>query len=261
MKRSLVTLAGSLAVLYATQSFAAVAMPGFSMRVMETGTATMMQFQPGDLALSDLDGDDVWQTMNNGLTNDAGMWSYGWNLEVDPDPFIAGSFTMTNHSAVTQNYTVLFGLTLPAPLAGPFTQSGKLDLFVFDGTPVAADGSLSATVAAPNTGGYVNGSLFAGLLDGDATLPFPTAAFGACSGVGGLPSCGVLTGPFSAPYPGSAAAVVDAIGIRIDFGLSAHDQATFVTRYTLTPVPLPAPLVLLGSAMALLAVRRPRRAT
>ena len=165
------------------------------------------------------------------------LWDYSWNLTADPDPFIAGSFTVTNTSSMDQTFDITFGL----PVSPVFTNgymTGSLSGSYFD-----ADNSGSATLSL-NT--------WEGLIGSSSEMSLFSFA-GPCFGTGCSVDIGEVTqGPTL--YTGD---VDSTIGIHMNFGLSAGDSVTFNTSFEITPVPVPAAVWLFSSGLlGLLGVAR-----
>lgn len=180
-----------------------------------------------------------------GATTAAGQYAIGWNLLVNPDPFIDGSITVTNLSSSAQNFTV--NLSLPVtPAFGPGLMGGSIDATVTD-----LNNSGSATLQPQ---GGASNPIYFGRIDGSSVLLMFAQVLN-CSGVGCSANSGEAQMPPSIPVAG----VNSSIGTRLVFNLSAGDSVTFATHFEVTPVPLPASAWLLGSAVLGLAGARRRK--
>lgn len=167
------------------------------------------------------------------------VWDYSWNFSADADPFIAGSFTVTNTSSMMQTFDLLFSL----PVSPSFTDgymTGSLS-----GSYTDADGSGSAAL---------NLNAWEGLIDGSVEMNGLFSFAGPCLGVG----CSVNIAPVTQGPDFYSGDVNSTIGIHMNFGLSAGDSVTFDTLFDVTPVPVPAAVWLFGSGLIALAgfVRR-----
>ncbi len=174
-----------------------------------------------------------------GGTMSAPVWGLTWNLTLNQDPSIIGSLTLTNLTGSTRNFNLTFALPVLSAFS-PSLYGGSIDARLFD-----RDGSGSAAIAPI----AVSPSIYRGTIDGVTVLSLFAGNLG-CSGGPGCTATNVedfgLPGP-TEPGP----AVNSAIGIFLNFSLTAGDQVTFLTNFTVeppAPVPLPAslPLMLLG---------------
>lgn len=171
-----------------------------------------------------------------GGTVSSPVWDLQWDLTIKQDPFIVGSLTLTNLTSSTRNFGIAFNL----PITPAFSSS------VFGGSVSATlidTGSGSAALA-PNTA--VSPAIYRGTIDGIPMLWLLGGSFG-CSGGAGCTASSVESDglPSTALYgPG----VASSIGTLLNFTLSAGDKVTFLTNFTVEPVPLPAalPMLLLG---------------
>jgi len=157
------------------------------------------------------------------------LWNYSWNLTVDPDPFISGSFSVTNTSAMIQTFDITFGL----PVSPSFTNgymTGSLSGSYFD-----ADNSGSATL---------NLNAWDGQIDGLTQMNLFGYA-GPCLGTG----CSVTIGEVTQGPTLYTGAVNSTIGIHMNFDLSAGDSVTFYTLFDVTPVPVQTAVWLFGSGL------------
>lgn len=213
--------------------------------VMVNGMTWMNDLSTIGNSMDNMDGtstymgtDSVTMMVDGSPTN---VWDYSWNLTADPDPFISGSFTVTNTSTMMQTFDITFGL----PISPSFTNgymTGSLSGSYFD-----ADNSGSATL---------NLNTWDGLIDGASQMSLFGFA-GPCIGTGCSVTLGEITdGPTL--YSGD---VNSTIGIHMNFSLSAGDTVTFDTLFDVTPVPVPAAVWLFGSGLlGLVGVARRKKA-
>lgn len=161
----------------------------------------------------------------------------GWDFDVDPDPVVAGVFSITNPFAVPNTYTVTF----TAPVAPPVVPSSVTGGSVVGGltdTSLLADG---ATLTVP-AGGQLYMSIIDGvdwvpLLSGPATFLAPPAP----------QSGGIGPASFGVPIPSlPGPAALTSIGIRLSFTLSPGDSASFTSVFRVDPIPEPSTVVLMG---------------
>ena len=179
--------------------------------------------------MDNMDGTTSYMGMDSVLMMSSPAWDYSWDMTADPDPFIAGSFTVTNTSMIEQTFDITFGL----PIAPEFTDgymSGRLSATYHD-----ADNEEGATLSL-NT--------WEGLIDGSNVMDLFAFA-GPCVGTG----CSVDIAEVSQGPTLYSGAVNSTIGIHMNFALSAGDSATFDTRFEVNPVPVPAAVWLFSSGL------------
>ena len=70
----------------------------------------------------------------------AGQYSVGWDLRVNPDPFVDGTITLTNLSANAKDFTINLGLSV-SPAFNPSKMGGSISASLSD-----LNGSGSATL-------------------------------------------------------------------------------------------------------------------
>jgi len=166
------------------------------------------------------------------------------SLQVDSDPVVTGTTSITNTFGTTQHITLLF--TLPIVPINTTTLTGGS----FRGTVTDRDGD-GATLATFGPGT----ALYTALLDGnDWQSLYPDSQSVAA---GQFLSNNITNTNFGAPIPSlPGPSVLTSIGIRIDFTLTPFDSASFTSNHVVIPVPEPhtAGLLLLG--LALIANRR-----
>ena len=163
-------------------------------------------------------------------------------LCVKPDPFITSSFTITNSSSATQTFSFLSTLPVSPAIPSPTVMNGHIS-----GTVTDANSSGSALVS-------TNGSapLYQGWIDGGVVGTTALYSDPSSWGTGTIPYVSF------ASLPGGA--VASAIGIQINFTLSAGDSVTLDSFFEVLPVPEPASAGLVAIASAGLALLHRRRA-
>ncbi len=213
-------------------SFATVGNSGVAHSASQYGSTTHMSGQ---------------QWFFNGSCADSSMGTLSWSYLVDPDPFITGTVSLTNTTALTQTYIVDFALDIdPVLLAGSYI-SGQATGSVTD-----ANGSGLATIASngatPIYSALGDGQFIQGLMSNfshSANSPYGSSSFS--GGSFGNPN-GSLMGP----------AINSTIGIRFAFSLTSGDSISFSSVFVANPVPAPGALALLLGA-GLTGIGRRRR--
>ncbi len=165
----------------------------------------------------------------NGSVSNPSLWAFTWDVTVDPDPLISAMFGITNNTAVTKHFDLLFTL----PVGSPF------------GPPAVKSGSLAAAFQDLNNSGFVQLSNidWSGRIDGSDAMSLFSGDF-SCGGVG----CNGSIFPVS-DGPLSSTGVSTNIGIHLAFDLTAGDKATFTTFFQVEPVPIPAAVWLFSSGL------------
>ena len=171
-----------------------------------------------------------------------------WDVDVEVNPLISAGFSVTNNTAATQWYTMIFSIGI-SPSITPTSLIGGSAAFTV--TDANNDG---ATISAPGMGPQ---AMYTALIDGlpvqtlfDAPFslsPIFNGASNSANDFFGLP------GP---NQPGPQA--LSTIGLRVDFLLSAGDRATFSGNFDVEPVPLPAGVWLFASALFVIRAARAR---
>ena len=167
-------------------------------------------------------------------------------LDLDTDPFVTGTMTVTNATALTQQITLLFNLPVPG-IPGSTLHNGSIEGRLLDSL---GDGALLTTV--PGSAFYtalIDNLNTQALYVDPQVWSVAAAAFPPFTTIAGQ-SFGPLVGPAVSNVGGS-------IGIRIDFILSPFDRVAFTSVHNVV-VPEPSTGALLAVGFALLAMRRRR---
>lgn len=164
-----------------------------------------------------------------------GGWNLSWDVTVKEDPFIDGVFAVTNNTANTQTYTIVFSL----PITPAITPSSLAGASVIGNLTVNGDGG--------TLGHAGTDAMFTAILDGvtyDTLLDFDSSVtLGFGSGSTGSDAFG-LPG-LTQPGP----AVSTSMAIQLRFTLTPGDSASFTSRFEVIPIPEPVTAFLLGAGL------------
>jgi hypothetical protein len=210
------------AVAHASLSFG----PGFE--VTFTGGNETMSGQASSLGSMTYLGNNIYHTGGFAAVT-AGYLQ--WDALIDPDPFINGTFSITNTANSTQTFTVNFNLDSTVQ----FAQSLMNGAFAGTLNDANGDGSASIGRVAGSAGFYsalIDGNLVRSL--GSSAYSYSGAAFG--SSQVGPESFDPVVGP----------ALNATIGLQFRFTLSAGDSVSFSSLFNV--VPAPGAIALLGAA-------------
>jgi hypothetical protein len=173
-------------------------------------------------------------TSSGTFTAPDGHWTVNWtNMIVDTDPFISGTFAITNNMTTTQNFTFLVSMPVAAM---PYSVMGGSLGGSFTDANYNGSGLLSTVSTTP---------LYYGLIDGIGKLPiYPAVSSWPITFAGQTVSILAVNSGLPGPtIPGPA--VTTDIGIQLRFSLSPGDTASF-TSFFVVEVPEPASLSLLA---------------
>ena len=154
-----------------------------------------------------------------------------WDALIDPDPFISGTFSITNIAAITQTFTVTFTLDSTVQFDTSLMNGA------FSGTLNDANGDGSAAI------GRVTGSagFYSAFIDGNLVQSLGSSAYNYSGAAFGSAQIGPESfGPTAGP------ALTTTIGLQFRFNLSAGDSVSFSSLFNV--VPAPGAVALLGAA-------------
>jgi hypothetical protein len=205
--------------------------------VVSEGSTTNASWIFNDTYIDNGDGTFTYAGVNGNQT----IWTFEWDITVNPDPLISAMFAITNNTASTQHFDILFTLPVGSPFGTPAVKSGSLAAGFQD-----LNNSGSVTLSNIDWDGRIDGSDAMSLFSGDFS----------CGGAG----CSGNIFPVS-DGPLSSTGVNTSIGIHLAFDLTAGDKATFDTFFEVEPVvvPIPAAVWLFGSGLLGLAALARRR--
>lgn len=162
-----------------------------------------------------------------------------WHMMVDPDPFVQGTFTVSNDSNETREYTIDFVLPISPAIPDASFIAGSVS-----GTVTDSNGNGSALMSSIGGGSvynaFIDGAPVRTLMGNSAvgvSTAFGTTSFGA-------ESFGYPIG--SVQGPGASTS----IALQFRFSLSAGDTASFSSIFIVNPVPAPGAIALLAVAGA-----------
>lgn len=171
------------------------------------------------------------------------------SMDIDTDPVVTGTITVTNGLSTTQLFQFIFTLVV-TPIPGSSLTGGSARGTVTD---TGVDGALVSTGPA--------GALYTPLIDGNpyGTPPSSTQLLTGSypDATGGGPT-NIPSESFGTPipsYPGPA--VAGTIGIQLEFNLTGFDQASITSNHVVV-APEPQTSALVAAGLALLAFRRRR---
>jgi hypothetical protein len=163
------------------------------------------------------------------------VWTFSWDVDVDPDPFINSTLTFVNETASTLTFNVLLSL----PVNPGFTDGYK-------------DGTLSWTFQDYNGAGAADGYVALTNFDWNGRInganAFALTTFDGSCGPGSI-GCTGSVGPVS-DGPLFHAGNVNSIAVAMSFDLSSGDRAVISSYFNVVPVPLPAAVWLFVGGMA-----------
>jgi hypothetical protein len=186
-------------------------------------TPTLTEISPGVFTTSD-------------HATQAGFFDLAWDLHLQGDPMITGSFTLTSLSSMTQTFSVSATLGGVAPIAGSSVISGSFGDVTY--TDLNND-RIVRVIASP---------FYQAQIDGVGAQNLGNLNLGPLSGVAPKQSFG------PAPGPG----VATSIGVAFPgFSLTAGDEVQTPFEFVVVaPEPSTGPLLAMALAVLLVVVRR-----
>ena len=176
-----------------------------------------------------------------GLTLDS------WSLNLNPDPIVTGTTSVTNNSSSAQQFTLIF--TLPATVSPSSLMGGSLQGGVTD------NNGNGATITAPT-----GSALYAAIIDGVLQQSLHADPF-SYTEPNAFQSSNFASANWGTPIPSAPGpAVASYIRIQLDFILTGNDSASMTSNFVVLPVPEPAPATMMLFGLGALALRRRRSA-
>jgi hypothetical protein len=178
-------------------------------------------------------------------------WSIEWVIDADPDPFLHVSFTITNLSAVTADFSMASSLPITPPILGASLTGGSVSLTLIDSGGGTAELS-NASTGEPIYMSLLDGVDFVSLMD--TPQSFTAIEWGTTAG-----------GPesFGTPIPSLLGpAVASTIGIELNASLTPGDTAVIVATFVVVQdptIPEPCTMALLAIGGTTMLMRRKRR--
>lgn len=182
-------------------------------------------------------------------------FSCDWEVTVNPDPTITGTFNLTNLSALPQNFALTVTLPVPLGLPAPTVMGGFVGS-ALNGTQYF-DQNLDSDVTLQDVAGT---PIYQARIGATTVQSLLLGTFNAFGGPGVFGNINQLV--WGAPIPsapGPAIPVAGNMNIRTTFNLSAGDRVAIPVNFVVEPVPEPGTLVLLGLSIAAIAGLRSRR--
>ena len=223
----LLILGLSLAVVPAA-SASIIGLPNFELTLASSGS-TSETLSGSSLGLTTMpDGNFTTNGSHTSLSGDANI---SWDLLLNPDPTISGTFAFANLLSTAKDYNLTFTLPIGTPFA-----------------PALVNGHFAGAVTDANGNGnaFLNNIAWSGSIDGLSVMSSGPSNI-ACDTVGCSTSQPVTyLGPVNDP-----SGVSGNIATHISFTLSAGDQISFSTYFDVSPIPEPGTLFLLAGMFVL----------
>lgn len=220
------SISASASLLFASSALGTVSAPPFSFSLAADGIAGGGYAADFGSVVQTAPTEWLFQGSYQGNTGTRLAWIY----LVDPDPFVTGTFTVTNETSASRDYVLDFSLPISPPLAASLL-SGQVS-----GTLTDSNGSGSALMTSIN-GGFV----YSALADDSFVQGLMANAFQQVTSASGTTS--FSGGAFGFPEPVPGPAINSTIGIRFAFTLSAGDSVSFSSVFVANPIPAPSALI------------------
>jgi len=177
----------------------------------------------------------------------AGGLNFNLGFNVDTDPKIFATVDVLNNNAGTTQFTATFTATGVGTSAIPTITSGGISGGATD------NGNDTTTTLGTATGS----AFYTALIDNvthQTLYPSPFAF-----GPGVIPAFDSANFPDLNYGPQAGPAIVNSVGIKLDFTITGQDSASMAGTFEVKPVPEPGTAMLLGLGLVLMARRERRR--
>jgi hypothetical protein len=211
---------------------------------------------------------DTYELSSEGTANPDGTFSlsgigYGttfqcdWALDVNPDPSISGSFTLTNLSATTQNFIMNVTLPVAGGLLAPTVMGGYVGSALNGVEFFDQNNDSTVTLASVGSTPIYQAQLDNSAVTVQGLLSGSFTAFGGPGAYGNISQLLWGTPIPSAPGPGFATNM----RVRTTLSLTGGDRVTIPVNFVIEHVAVPEPssLALIGLGLAAIAGLRARR--
>lgn len=228
MKHVKIALSAGLLMLAAGAAQAGSSFSGWDIQIGWGGNTWSVAANPHTYSISEYQGDNGHTRYRVVGSHATPNWTFSWDVEMDPDPFISSSFTVQNMTGITQDVTVTAILPIFPPLPGPNIMSGSLSGTVGDGDGLLDPNGNGATMTTQANGR----PYYEALVDGFGARSLRTAPQFHFAPLGLTSNIGTVDFLNEA-----APAAFFTIGIRNAFTITSMDNASMTSTFFIIPTP------------------------